>query len=72
VTKGFLPVLPRNSGFTGAADRATIGKRPGHSHSIISWHRNSLMQRKIQRCGTPNTVSDTDRKCRLEAIGTDR
>jgi hypothetical protein len=27
--RGFLPVLPRNSGFTTAADRAKMGKRPG-------------------------------------------
>src|ERR1700690_2780505 len=26
----------RNSGFTAAADPATLGQRPGHSHSIVS------------------------------------
>jgi hypothetical protein len=32
----FLPKLPGNSGLTASADRATLGKRPGHSHSIVS------------------------------------
>jgi hypothetical protein len=36
VTSGFLPVLPMNSGFTTAADHFIMGKRPGHSHSIVS------------------------------------
>jgi hypothetical protein len=42
VTRGFLPVLPRNSGFTAAADRATIAQRPAHSHSIVSSTHNPL------------------------------
>jgi hypothetical protein len=32
----FLPVLPRNSGFTVSADHAKMALRPRHSHSIVS------------------------------------
>jgi hypothetical protein len=32
----FLPNLPGNSGFTDLVDRDTLGKRPGHSHSIVA------------------------------------
>ena len=36
-----------------------------YSHSIISWHRNLLKQKKFQESATHNTVRDTVKAFRV-------
>jgi hypothetical protein len=68
VTRGFLPVLPRNSGFTASANRDTLGKRPGHSDSIVSGTYELLKQNDFGLERSNFTVISTVKKCRLVAI----
>ena len=43
----FLPNLSGNFGFTNSAERDTLGKRPGHSHSIVSGTYKYLKSRDL-------------------------
>ena len=70
--RGFLPNLPGNSRLATAADCGTLGKRPGHSHSIISWPRNLLIHGNIPEGAIHNTVRNTNSQFRFVAIVNDR
>jgi hypothetical protein len=70
---GFLPVLPGNSGFSPSSERGTLGKRPGHSHSIVSETPKQLLFRLTEYFRPPQfTVRFTVKQSRLKAIDGDR
>jgi hypothetical protein len=68
----FLPKLPRNSGLATGADCDMLGKRPGHSHSIVSSTRKHLNTANFVSGRANFTVRSTVKKCCLGAKEGDR
>jgi hypothetical protein len=68
----FLPVLPMNSGFAASADRAKIGRRPPHCHSIVSGTYKHLKVQEFLSGYGAFTVTSTAKTFRLRAIDGDR
>jgi siroheme synthase len=67
-----LPLLPRNSGFSGAADREKIRERPCHSHSIVSGISKYLAMLAFSQAHAELTVRSTAKTFRLITIDGDR